>query len=136
MSSLTGRRAGGVVKKAQGMKASKSIFSGFIRKRGFGVNPLFVTEINIFFYRRKRYRMFWKVKICIWKDFVLFLILFSQNRTFGAIWLCWYAYSTYLYLIVGMYSMVDMHIENYLKYLFIFRTKNIFLRFSWADTFL
>ena len=41
---------------------------------GGGVNTLSSTIYVFFFFKEKLCRMFWNVKICIWKDFKVFRI--------------------------------------------------------------
>ena len=45
---------------------------------GGGGNPLSHNKIGVLFVKEKKTQMLWNVKICIWKDFKLFLIIMSS----------------------------------------------------------
>ena len=69
------------------------IFCGHVCKRGGGVKTMSATKIGVFF-RRKRCRRFWNVKICFdGFPHVLFWNIFFVIRTFHTRFrLYWYAY--------------------------------------------
>ena len=72
-------------------KNRRKIVADMTVNGGGGVNPLSETKYDFIFKRRKRWRMFWNVKICIWKDFKLFWNFSLKIIRFRPFWIYRYA---------------------------------------------